>query len=217
MVLNHCDAEKSQFGICTRLSSEWVKGGHGFSKLLSHDELLAEDSGFIKDGKIFIIATIREHKVPEKSHYESSMEKFDEFFPAVAKEQVEMVTFTCADGIKLSALKEVISAKSDVLKAAFENDMQEKQNNEVKMKEFDSVVMKEFLRFIYAGRVRGVQMIDMKLYEAAESYMVEGLKEVCVGSMKKRLRLSNVVKFIEFADLHGEKDLFDRCCLLIFR
>lgn len=198
-----------------RLSHEYTEDPSTNVKFnIPLDELRAEGSNFIKNGKIHFIVMIHEH-IQAELQQKSVITAVNEFLPAVVAEQFETVTFKCADGISLRAFNNVISAKSDVFRAMFENEMQEKQNKEVKIIDFDSVVMTELLKFIYTGVASDFSKIDMKLYEAAEVYMVEGLKEVCVESMKVRLKIDNTAE-MEFADLHDEKDLYELCLFTIY-
>jgi BTB/POZ domain len=217
IILNLVDYEKRKLVTLTRLSSEWkeeTKLGWG-EKLLSHAELTSANSNFTRNGKMNFIATIREHSIEEEGNDIQST--FEEFFPSVVEKKVEMVTFKCPDGVELNALKKVISAKSAVFRTMFTVKLKESRESEVNIIDFDSAVMSELLKFIYVGRVGAIDQIDLKLYEAAKVYMVEGLKEICVESMNKRVNFANVVEMIEFANFHDDAVLYEQCSLLIYR
>lgn len=59
--------------------------------------------------------------------------------------------------------------------------------------------------------------IAIELYEAAKTYQVAELPDMCVTYMKSQLTSSNVGQILQFADLSGEDDLFDACCDVIAR
>lgn len=217
MILNHEDAEKSKLCSIESKSTDWNSGYSGFgnSKFLSYDELDAKDSNFVKNGKICIVATIRECIDVEPMEVE--MTAMHEFLPSVVAEGFELITLNCADGVKLKAFKEIIAAKSEVLGAIFSTDMQEKQQIGVKVVDFNSDVMAEFLRFLYMGKVQRFDTIDMELYEVAEKFLVEDLKAACLESIKARLCFENIVEIWKFSDMHGEDDLYESCLVIIYK
>lgn len=76
------------------------------------------------------------------------------------------VTFNVG-GAKFSAHKNILAMKSQVFEAMFEHDMKENAKNEVDIEGINREVFKEMLRFMYAGKVNGIENIADQLLIAA--------------------------------------------------
>lgn len=224
MILDHVDVSKYRIGRTEngkRLRNEWkCVNSWGEDELISHKELFDKSNHFIKNGKMHFVVAIRED--PKTSNVKSLgensyMDRFKELFKAMTSTDADTVNFLCEDGIQLKALKNVISKKSAVFQAMFQIDMEEKSEGSVNIIDFDSKVMEELLRFLYIGRVESIEEVDIQLYCAANVYMVEGLHEICLESLKSRLSPFNVFEIIEFAHLHEENDLYQHCLQMIYR
>ena len=57
------------------------------------------------------------------------------------------------DGVSLRARRAILSARSPVFRALFNNDMQESRTKHLKITDVDATTMKLFLEFLYAGDV----------------------------------------------------------------
>lgn len=197
----------------------------GALKLLSHKALLKKRNRYIKDNKIHLIVIIKLQS--SNNNLDESMEssikieepQFDDVFIAITTDNDfdDRITLQTADGLKLKALKTIITKKSPVFAAMFENDMVEKPRGVVEIIDFRRKVIAELLRCMYFGKVHSIKDFDMELYSAAKVYQIEGLGDICLMSIEARIDPSNVFKIVEFADVHDELELFDNCSEIICR
>lgn len=192
--------------------------------MLTHDELFnAAGCNFARDGKLHIVFVFRESELPEYVHLQAR-------FAAVDSEKVvrvhainskaddsEFVKLRMSDGTILRAHRDIISEKSEVFQRMFDIDMIEKCERAVDIIGFSGKVMEELLQFMSFGLVSFTEVVAMELYQAAKTYQVAELPEICVTYLKSRLTPSNVGKIVQFADMSGENDLFDACCDVIGR
>lgn len=197
------------------------KGGYSKSKLLTREELYCEENHYIKEEKLHLIVLFKEEysEIDDAGYLLLDVKnkidevQFGEVFNSITSEDVcrDEITFQTADGVKLKALKQIISKRSTVLATMIETDMKEKSTGVAEIFDFSGKVMKEVLRFMYVGKVDSLGEIDTELYKAAKVYQVGGLADICLMSIKSRIDPSNVFKILEFADVHDEVDLFDTC------
>lgn len=140
---------------------------------------------------------------------------FDNTFNALTAADADSVLLKTHDGMTLKACKQILGAHSSVFESMFEIDMQEASKKAVEIIDFSGSVMQELLRFIYSGEVRGIENIEVELYEAAKVYEIAELPELCLKSIVRSLTVANVFEIVVFADLHGVDDLFNECCEII--
>lgn len=117
----------------------------------------------------------------------------------------------------LKAHKHVLAFGSPFFYGMLTSDMQETQNNIVKVTE-DSVVMKEVLRFIYSNEVENLDAIANELVFAAEKYQIDDLKKMCLDNIIKTLNTENVLQTLVAADLLTKSEkLKEKCFEVIAR
>jgi speckle-type POZ protein len=78
-----------------------------------------------------------------------------------------------------AAHKVVVSARSPVFAAMFNNDMLESKTNQVKIDDVDPLCFERFLEFIYTGKINGAAD-DENLMKVADKYQIDTLKNVCL-------------------------------------
>jgi speckle-type POZ protein len=118
----------------------------------------------------------------------------------------------------LKAHKNILAARSPVLYAMLSGDMQEAQEDFVRVPDFDSKVMKEVLRFIYCTQVENLDHISRDLIYAAEKFHIEELKEICMSNIIETLSTENVVDSLMISErLSNTKKIFVKCLDVIDR
>jgi speckle-type POZ protein len=75
----------------------------------------------------------------------------------------------------------------------FEVDMKEAKERVVRINEVDPMVLRELLRFLYLGEVENMAEISPSLYELADRYLMDDLKETCVYYMVHNVTVFNMV------------------------
>lgn len=116
----------------------------------------------------------------------------------------------------LTAHRVVLSARSPVFFAMLTNDMQEAVAGLVNVPDFDSNVMKEVLRFIYYAEIEDLDNIANVLVYAAEKYQLEMLKELCLESIIKNLKVKNLTEALLVSDrVSNASKLYIKCVDLL--
>ena len=75
------------------------------------------------------------------------------------------------------------------------HDGEENHKNKVKIENIDSRVFQEILRYMYTGKVDGIDTIVKDLLVAADKYMLQGLKKICEEHFKKTLTNENIFEY----------------------
>jgi speckle-type POZ protein len=116
--------------------------------------------------------------------------------------------------LKIPAHKAILSARSPVFAAMFQNEMQENSSNEVIVTDVEPDAFKEMLQFIYTGRCQiGAWTED--LFFAADKYDIKDLKEVCEVELRMKLCVDNAIRFLILSDLHRATKLKESCVSFI--
>lgn len=234
IVLDRVNGTSNKIGTIEKSASYWKKNeGFGISKLLANQKLFRTRNCYVKDGKFHLIVIIKqvirnlqnsETYYYEKYLLESLKNRLDqseiiELFDTMTSENFrdDTIILETADGVKMSASKEIISKKSPVFAAMFTTNMVERSRGVVKVIDFSGKALRESLRFMYFGRVQSIEEIVTELYEVAKVYLIEGLGDLCLSSIKSRTNFSNVFEVLEFAHVHDETGIFDDCCEIIWR
>jgi speckle-type POZ protein len=89
----------------------------------------------------------------------------------------------------------------------FEVDMKEAKERVVDIKEVDPNVLRELLRFLYQGEVEMSPKMSMRLYELADRYLMQDLKENCLYYMVHHITVLNVVDLFCLAKKHDLRTL----------
>lgn len=112
-----------------------------------------------------------------------------------------------AAGKKFCAHKAFLAAQSPVFLRMFNNDMKEKNENQVELADVDAEVLEELLLFIYSGKIKNMAINVYGLLAVADKYAIEELKSMCKEYLCSNLNIDNVVNVLSLADLHNAVDL----------
>ncbi|XP_001601681.2 protein roadkill [Nasonia vitripennis] len=102
----------------------------------------------------------------------------------------------------LRAHKSILGKRSRVFAAMFRNDMCEKRENKVKIVDVRHEVLQEMLRYMYTGKVNGIETMTDELLIAADKYSLDGLKGMCGEVLANDVNKSNAMDRLKFAVLH---------------
>lgn len=116
------------------------------------------------------------------------------------------VVLNCAGEREFKVHKAVLSVRSPVFQAMFENDLEETRKNEVKITDIDPEVLKEMLSFIYCGKVSKFENC-CDLFVAADKYQIEDLMDYCHMYLLNNINENNLIHCLRLADTYNKKEL----------
>lgn len=106
--------------------------------------------------------------------------------------------------------KLILSTRSPVFRAMFEQDMLENQTGVVHLTDVDENVFAIFLKYIYTGYCDSEQLHDetaLKLLLTAEKYQVDCLKKHCSAYLREVLTERNACDILNVADMVSDENL----------
>lgn len=129
--------------------------------------------------------------------------QFEGFFDNSDLSDIKIIV----DGISLHAHRVILSAASPVFTAMFRHQMTEMQQGVIHIADMTYGAVKEMLRFIYTGNIKFIELYKEELLAAAEKYCLQRLKYECAEHLCNTIKLDNVVKYLELADLYSIEEL----------
>ncbi|GFU74284.1 TD and POZ domain-containing protein 4 [Trichonephila clavipes] len=106
------------------------------------------------------------------------------------------------------AHKCILSARSPVFKAMFNNDMRERNSECVNIEDFDEDTVQRMLLYMYTATLPDLQWdIACNLYTASDKYEILSLKIECSSFLKESLSSDNACDLLILADMHQDLDL----------
>ncbi|KAJ8675308.1 hypothetical protein QAD02_011094 [Eretmocerus hayati] len=94
-----------------------------------------------------------------------------------------------------------------VFAAMFEHNMKESTQNIIDVDDIEFDVMLELIRFIYTGKIHGMEMIAQDLLIAADKYDICELKDQCSKYLCCTLSIHNVLQLMNFANKYNDISL----------
>ena len=108
---------------------------------------------------------------------------------------------------KFEAHKLILSTRSTVFLAMFENNHTEKKTNTVKIEGIEPTVFAEVLRFIYTDEVNKMEDMAPNLLAVADKYMLDLLKARCEEFLASYITVETCGKLLVLAHLHSALEL----------
>ncbi|GFW20427.1 TD and POZ domain-containing protein 1-like [Trichonephila clavipes] len=109
------------------------------------------------------------------------------------------------------AHKNILSARSPVFNAMFNNDMREKNSECVNIEDLDDDTVQTMLLYMYTATMPDLQWDRAyNLYVAADKYEILSLKSECSYFLKDNLSSDNACDLLILADMHLDEDLKSR-------
>ena len=115
-----------------------------------------------------------------------------------------------AGQVTFKAHKAILTARSPVFRAMFENDMTEAAENCVEITDIDPKAVQEMLSYMYTGTAPKVDKMAA-LLQAADKYDLKQLKAICEKELISQLSEENVSETFKLADRYSATQLKAKC------
>jgi BTB/POZ domain len=106
-----------------------------------------------------------------------------------------------AESKEFKVHKCVLGMQSQVLAAAIESEMQERETNRLEIVDFTADAVEAFLEFLYTGKLEDGANA-MEVFELAVKYDVKYLREFATDFIMDCIDDTNVINVLKFAKLH---------------
>ena len=125
-------------------------------------------------------------------------------------EKASDVTLVLKDGKEIRVSWNELSAASDFFFTLQNTDMKERREGIIRLEHVNENVMRDVLEFSRSGTVhityKNAQHA-LDLFEAADYFLIPGLKRVAVGSLRRILQPSNCISIYYFAERYPCKEV----------
>ncbi len=111
----------------------------------------------------------------------------------------------------------ILSTRSPVFRAMFQNPMAEATTKTVEIKDLSPEIVDAMLLFIYTGDVPNLDELAVELLAAAEKYALEDLKSLCEQQLTSGLDIENAVDLFLLADMYLAASLRKNAVQLLAR
>jgi speckle-type POZ protein len=138
-----------------------------------------------------------------------SLKIVDDFEKLLETNKFHDVILNCSTGSsekEFKAHKAILSVRSPVFQAMFENDLEEAKNNVVRISDIDPVVLKDLLSFIYCGKITNFEN-SCDLFVAADKYQIEDLMDYCHRWLLNNINEHNLIHCLRLAETYNKKEL----------
>ncbi|XP_061393747.1 speckle-type POZ protein-like [Musca vetustissima] len=125
---------------------------------------------------------------------------------SLAKLMICDVALVAQDRIEFKAHKVVLCARSDVFRAMFRNDLQEKKTGSITIDDMDSDVLKKLLNYIYTDEEMPKEMAA-DLFVAANKYALVDLQKICEDILIEVMSDDTVADILLLGDRHSSERL----------
>ncbi|XP_061392386.1 speckle-type POZ protein-like B [Musca vetustissima] len=129
-----------------------------------------------------------------------------DFANILASEEFCDVTLVAQDRTEFKAHKVVLCARSDVFRAMFRNDLQEKKTGSITIDDMDSDVLKKLLNYIYTDEEIPKEMAA-DLFVAANKYALVDLQKICEDMLIEVMSVDTVADILLLGDRHSSERL----------
>lgn len=114
----------------------------------------------------------------------------------------DFVFFT-SDDKEIRVHKNMIAIRSSVFEKMLLINMRESRENKATFDDIDYNTMMAFLRYLYYECIDRVHEIAVDLLKVAHKYDVAALKNICLDSLAKSLKVENAVELLLLSDLYN--------------
>eukprot|EP00731_Ephydatia_muelleri_P004136 Em0002g312a len=115
-----------------------------------------------------------------------------------------------AGQVTIKAHKAILTARSPVFRAMFENNMKEAAENCVEITDIDPLIVQEMLSYMYTGTAPKVEKMAA-LLQAADKYDLKQLKAICEKELISQLSEENVSATFKLAHRYSATQLKAKC------
>ena len=107
----------------------------------------------------------------------------------------------CVCGTEYPAHRNILSARSSVLKKMFEDDKEQKNFVRIEISDITPTIFKLILRFIYTGKMEDLEENAEALLPATHRFALFQLKCSCEDVLCSQLSIENAVSYLILSDL----------------
>lgn len=118
---------------------------------------------------------------------------------------------------RVPAHRAILSARSAHFRAMFSSGMRESQEEEVRIPSIRPHIFRAMLEYIYTDTVEITADIAIELYEAADLYALDSLKNRCEHVLERQISVDNAAALLQVSDELGATALKDICVTFIVR
>jgi len=112
---------------------------------------------------------------------------------------------------KIDAHKIILCSASKVFKSMFESNLNENQNNRLKINDFDFEVVKAMITFLYSGKLESVDLYASELLVIADKYDIGSLKKYSEIHLIGKINETNVLQLLTLSQNCHCNDLENKC------
>jgi len=114
--------------------------------------------------------------------------------------------------------RNILAASSKVFKSMFDSNMKESTEGRCEVDHIEPIVFDYLLRFIYGGQLPDdLSGIAISLYEAANYYDLNDLKEICKEQAYSKLTAENAFEAYKWAHLYNITELKAKSWIIVKR
>ncbi|KAL5274070.1 SPOPL.2 family protein [Megaselia abdita] len=192
-----------------------------FDNFVLRENLYKNAKKLLPDGKLKVLCEISlSHQVNiyDKGQFDdvelpvykrNTLSMLADLFHTGKFSDVRLVSFDKPEELK--AHKALICAKSPVFTAMFEHATEERREGRVEIADVKHDVLKEMLRFLYTGEVENLEVHAEELYEAADKYCLDDLKDLCERTLIRRITTENVCQYLRLFDMFSSSSMKTKC------
>ncbi|KAJ8680813.1 hypothetical protein QAD02_016600 [Eretmocerus hayati] len=111
--------------------------------------------------------------------------------------------------------KSILSSRSPVFAAMFDNNFEESVSNKVVIEDQSFEVMKEFFRYIYAAKINNIEDHAIELLGLSNKYVVVKLINLCEEYLMSNIKKENALDYLNIASLYTAENLISKCIAFI--
>jgi len=194
------------------------KNARGINLYISHEELLqgpstAAAAELLPQDKLTIVCDMTLSGVKKtdvsgskqlqdaKKKKKSAEQLIPDYEFALNDKDFSDVKIVCGDRV-FDCHRIILSTRSPVFRAMFQNGMTEARTKRVEIKELEPAVVQAMLEYIYTGKMKFSSIKSEDMLAAAQMYDLRSLKDFNEENLCKRLDIRNCIEMLVLGDLH---------------
>ena len=178
----------------------------GCPKWIRSSEFLSIPS-LLRDGNLKLEVDLTVEVDDNSLRQDCVTQIIDQFTSLFTDEESSDVEISCG-GQVFHCHKLILSTRSPVFRAMFQNNMKEKETMKVAIEGIIPEVVAEMLKFIYTGTLSSNDLTSpTDLFKAANQYQLDLLKKVCEKKLCNTVTIENCLEYLGLADLYQTPEL----------
>ena len=115
--------------------------------------------------------------------------------------------------------KDILTLRSPVFKAMFDNNMTESNSNQIQIPDFDETSIRRMVEFLYKDTFTNIDDTSyedfVSLLAIANKYQINSLKEASSRYLSKMITVDNIADIRYYAHLYDLSRLLNTCLLFL--